>query len=81
MQAEGLKRGVPDICLPVSRRGFHGMYIELKVNDNQPTKEQKWYLAELAKQGYWTGAVWGAWNAIEKIQWYLGLDRIDEGTA
>lgn len=28
--AEGLKRGVPDICLPVARGGCHGLYIELK---------------------------------------------------
>lgn len=30
MVAEGLKKGVPDICLPVARGGSHGLYIELK---------------------------------------------------
>lgn len=28
--AEGLKSGVPDICLPVARGGAHGLYIEMK---------------------------------------------------
>lgn len=30
LKAEGVKAGVPDICLPVSRDGYHGLYIELK---------------------------------------------------
>lgn len=30
MKAEGLKAGVPDVCLPVARQGFHALYIELK---------------------------------------------------
>jgi len=31
MKAEGVKPGVPDICLPVARGPFHSLYIELKV--------------------------------------------------
>lgn len=30
MKAEGLRAGVPDVCLPVARQGFHALYIELK---------------------------------------------------
>ena len=30
LRAEGLKAGVPDICLPVACGGCHGLYIELK---------------------------------------------------
>lgn len=30
LKAEGVKRGVPDTCLPVARKGVHGLYIELK---------------------------------------------------
>lgn len=27
---EGLKAGIPDLCLPVARRGYHALYIEMK---------------------------------------------------
>ena len=41
MRAEGMRSGVPDVCLPVARGGFSGLYIELKrqrggrVSENQ----------------------------------------------
>lgn len=30
MKAEGVRAGIPDLCLPVMRGGYGGMYIELK---------------------------------------------------
>lgn len=30
LKLEGLKAGVPDLCLPAARCGFHGLYIEMK---------------------------------------------------
>lgn len=30
LRAEGVKAGVPDLCLPVARGQYHGLYIELK---------------------------------------------------
>lgn len=30
LRAMGMKRGVPDICLPVARGGYHALYIEMK---------------------------------------------------
>ena len=29
-KAMGLKKGVPDLCLPAARCGYHALYIELK---------------------------------------------------
>ena len=40
LKAEGLRAGVPDLCLPVARQGFHGMFIELKVGKGKPSPEQ-----------------------------------------
>lgn len=51
----GRRSGVPDICLPVARRGFHGLYIELKRSDGVPsdlTPEQRQWLIRLCEQGY-----------------------------
>ena len=30
LKQQGVKRGVPDLCLPVARGGYHSLYIELK---------------------------------------------------
>ena len=52
MKAEGLKAGVPDICLPVARGGYNGLYIEMKIKGNKPTEKQlEWHVA-LREQGY-----------------------------
>ena len=49
----GMKKGFPDIFLPVARSGFHGLFIELKRESHGvATQEQKKWLSELEKQGY-----------------------------
>lgn len=30
MKKAGMKSGIPDLCLPVARGGFHGLYVEMK---------------------------------------------------
>ena len=38
---EGLKPGMPDTCLPVSRGGFHSLYVELKRRRGGSVKESQ----------------------------------------
>lgn len=72
MKAEGLKTGVPDICLPVARGGHHGLYIELKrVKNSRVTEDQMRWLEDLARQGYVAAVCRGADEAIELITRYL----------
>ena len=53
LKRTGVKRGVPDICLPVARRGCHGLYIELKrVKGSHISREQLQWMDALARQGY-----------------------------
>jgi hypothetical protein len=73
LKAEGLRPGIPDLFLPVPRQGFHGMFIELKVGRNKPTKEQAQLLDLLAEQGYYAAACWGAEEAITEIKEYLEI--------
>ena len=40
LKAEGVRAGVPDICLPVARKGYHGLFVELKFGRNKPTPAQ-----------------------------------------
>lgn len=40
LKAAGVKRGVPDICLPFPLGGYAGLYIELKAGKNKPTTQR-----------------------------------------
>ena len=71
LSAEGLKPGVPDLDLPVARRGFHGLRIEMKSMDGRVSADQTWWLRELAAQGYLAVVKYGADEAIATIKWYL----------
>lgn len=68
---EGLRPGVPDLCLPIPRRGFHGLFIEMKHGRNKPSDVQATFLDALADQGYLAVVCWGPQDAIETIQDYL----------
>lgn len=67
----GVKKGVPDLCLPAPKKGYHGLYIELKSVKGRPTKEQKEWIEELQRQGYDASVCFGAREAMNKITKYL----------
>ena len=71
LKREGALAGVSDIFLPVSRKGFHGLYIELKVKGNTTSPSQKWWIAEVGKQGYLATVCLGWVEASEVIERYL----------
>src|SRR5262245_64718583 len=35
LKAEGVRAGVPDVCLPVARAGYHGLFLEVKRPDRR----------------------------------------------
>jgi hypothetical protein len=67
----GMKAGVPDMCLPVARGEYHGLYIELKLSDNTPTPKQKQWLAQLREQGYHAVVCYGIDDTTETLKKYL----------
>lgn len=72
LRAQGVKRGIPDIFLPVPRGGAHGLYIELKRADGGTlSAEQKEIIPKLLKQGYEVAVCHGAEQAISVITRYL----------
>lgn len=73
MREEGLKPGVPDVCLPVARQGWHGLFIEMKVKGNKPTAYQMEWLDKLQKQGYLALVCYGVQEAQDAIKDYLGI--------
>lgn len=52
LKAEGVKRGVADIFLPVRRGISCGLYIEMKKPGGKATPEQKEFGAFVQSQGY-----------------------------
>ena len=77
LRAEGVKAGVPDLCLPVARGGCHGLYIELKRQRGGRTSDlQTGWLEALMEQGYQV-AVCKGWEAAAKtiIQYLEGKEN------
>jgi len=74
LKAAGVKAGVPDICLPVARGDWHGLYIELKVGKNKPTEAQRRWKDDLIRYGYLALVCYGWEEARKAIERYLGLE-------
>ena len=66
LKAEGVKAGVPDICLPVARGEFHGLWIEMKAGRNKPTQPQVQWHMRLSQQDHRV-AVCYSWEAARDV--------------
>ena len=74
MKAEGQKNGVPDLFLPVARRGYHGLFIEMKRDEKQtPRPEQVDFMQYAEEQGYLDKVCYGYDDAVDTLQWYLEI--------
>ena len=75
LKRQGVKAGVPDICLPVPRGEYHGLYIELKHGKNKLSNLQREWLGWLNQQGHLALCAYGWEDTIKVIQKYLNLER------
>lgn len=81
MKATGQKPGVPDMCLPVARGGYHGLYIELKrIKGGKVSRDQAEWIQALTAQGYLAKVCLGSDQAIQLITDYLA-GKITNGRA
>jgi len=69
----GVKKGVPDLCLPAARGDYHGLYIELKTEKGRASDAQNWWIERLLKQGYFAKVCHGWESAVRVLEWYLSL--------
>ena len=71
LKAQGVKKGVSDIFLPVKSKWFSGLYIELKVGYGKPSKEQLDFGEFVQSQNYDFRVIWGWENAVIIIEEYI----------
>lgn len=67
----GVKKGVADFFLAIPLNGKAGLWIELKVGKNKPTKEQMDFAERKKWRHYEFAFVWGFEAAKEMILTYL----------
>lgn len=80
MKAEGVKAGVLDICLPVPRGQYHGLYVEMKKQKGGRLSDaQKWWKNMLLSQGYQVKVCHGADQGIDAIGEYLCFGKFGTG--
>ncbi len=72
----GMRKGFPDLFVPIANNGYHGLFIELKRDvARKPTKEQLSWITKLNKAGYYATVCYGADAAIKEIKNYLKENR------
>lgn len=73
LKQQGVKSGVPDLCLPVARDRFHALYIEMKTEKGRIRSEQKWWIDHLVEAGNCVTVCRGWEDAVSTVLWYLSL--------
>lgn len=71
MKGEGVRAGVPDVCLPKMRGGCGALWLELKAEGGSTSKAQRERLQQLAADGYAAVVAFGAECAIAATTAYL----------
>lgn len=70
-RAQGVKKGVPDLFLPVARGSYHGLFIEMKTDKGRTSTAQDWWIDNLRKQFYYCVVCHGWESAVETLEEYL----------
>ena len=68
---EGVKAGYPDLELNVARRGYHGLFIELKTPKGVLSMGQNRWIYFLNEENNFVKICRSAEEAIKTIEWYL----------
>ncbi len=70
-KAAGMKKGVPDICLPFRSLEYAQLFIEMKAGKNKTTPEQKEFIDFLVAGGAYVTVCYSALEAIDTIKKYV----------
>jgi hypothetical protein len=80
LKAQGVKAGIPDTLLAMSRGGYNGFFQELKAMDVEKASDlQNDYMRLLQEQGYLCKVTQGWEAAARNICTYLSINPRDTG--
>ena len=72
LRKQGMRAGVPDVCLPVARGQYHALYIEMKRKKGGTVSEQqRWWIDKLNAVGNKAVVCHGFDEAKDAILAYL----------
>ena len=71
----GIRKGVPDLCLPVPMQGYHGLFIEMKAPNGRTSQEQKQWIKALNAFGYKAVVCKGFLEAKEALEDYMNVQQ------
>lgn len=72
LRAEGVQSGVCDLSAPCPRRGYHGLFVEMKAVGGRVSKLQQAFIDAVTAEGYLARVCYGADEAIQLLTWYFG---------
>lgn len=73
LKRTGTKAGVPDLCLPIARCGYHSLWIELKAAGGKVSVAQRDWIYSLQAEGHCVQVCVGWEIARHWIEQYLAL--------
>lgn len=71
LKREGVKSGVSDVHLPVSRGQYHGLYIEMKYGKNKMSENQKDFKTFAEEEGHFFKLAYTWQEAVSAVEYYL----------
>ena len=71
LKREGMRPGFPDLFVPVAKKEYHGLFIEMKVGKNKPTADQTRWINLLNANGYKAVVCYGYDQAVSTIIDYM----------
>ena len=76
LKGQGVKAGVPDVCIAIAKGGYFGLYVEFKAtppHDSAVSSSQYDWLINLEKNGYKSVVCKGLDSLIAEVEAYLKL--------
>lgn len=72
LKAEGVQAGVPDLFLAVPKKGYHGLWIEMKNGKaGRVSEHQKEMIEILLNQGYKCAVCYNFEEFKSVVEWYM----------